>query len=229
MTLTFPTSPHLLWAVWWWPAHITTSSGCSIAATDGTWHWRRPVKTASPCRSWSPARCAQAANAKRMKSAWIVWTSIRRSCTLPGIPRTTSLRWQRPTTSTYSRIKWTNCRVSLSHLARVMSFVTTRSLTASSRAICGGNANNQHPCPALLSDQTLPLDVDRGGLAFAHHQSVCGRVMPALLLSDVVPISFSSSSFFFFSFANPPALYFSNVGETSLISLNFWIQTHLFL
>uniref|UniRef100_A0A669DFR2 Uncharacterized protein n=1 Tax=Oreochromis niloticus TaxID=8128 RepID=A0A669DFR2_ORENI len=77
-----------------------------------------------------------------MKSAWIVWTSIRRSCTLPGIPRTTSLRWQRPTTSTYSRIN----------------------LTASSRAICGGNADNQHPCPALLGDQTLPLDVDRDDL-----------------------------------------------------------------
>lgn len=225
MTLTFPMSPHLLWAVWWWPAHITTSSGCSIAATDGTWHWRRPVKTASPCRSWSPARCAQAANAKRMKSAWIVWTSIRRSCTLPGIPRTTSLRWQRPTTSTYSRIKWTNCRVSLSHLARVMSFVTTRSLTASSRAICGGNADNQHLCPALLSDQTR---CGQRRTCFCP-SSVCLWQSDACLVVKWCCANFFFFIIFFFSFANPPALYFSNVGETSLISLHFWIQTHLFL
>lgn len=117
-------------------------------------------------------------------------------------------------------------------LVWVKSLVPPSSLAASSRVICG-NADNQHPCPPILGDQTLPL-CSRCGQRKT--RSCPSSVCPAewhlpCCLSNVVPIWFPLSC----SFCQPtcPFLFLcelkKNKKKQRLISLNFSIQTLIFI
>ena len=90
----------------------------------------------------SVTRCVLVERGKKMKSQLTVWTSIRRSFTLPGILRRTSSLWPPPTTCSCSRRTTNNIHIS--------SFFTTPQFHT---VLSGGET----PRPRILTNLKLPV------------------------------------------------------------------------
>jgi len=86
-----------------WRDRTTTFSACLTAPQNGTWLWRRRGRSHDPKPLSKPRRFAREASEKRMKSAWTVSISIRRSFTQPGTRWRISSPSLQPTTCSYSK------------------------------------------------------------------------------------------------------------------------------
>lgn len=94
-----------------WLGRTTASSGCSTGRRAEEWPWRPGGRAASLGLCCGPGGFTPAASGAAETSAWIVWTSPKRSCTWPGTHQRTSSPSRPPTTCIYSRIESTpTCR-----------------------------------------------------------------------------------------------------------------------